>query len=142
MQVGQVCCKWVKWTKWAASGPGRASVPQVDQVCCKWVNWAASGNPIVPPEKFPSNCLLCEGDCCDFQAFYSLLSAGDPFDPRDPLRTAFSGLPPCAKSPSNFIYFEGDFGQVDSGLYSTLAPLGPLATHSTHLAHLHHTCPA
>ena len=95
-------------------------MPQVGQVCCKWVKWAASGNLIVPPERSPSDSLLCEGDCCDFQPFYSFLSAGDPTDPGDPLRTAFSGLPPHAKSPSNSIYFEGDFGEVDSGLYSHL----------------------
>ena len=137
----QVGCKLVKWTKWAASGPGRASVPPVGQVRCKWVKWAASGNPIVPPEKSPSKCLLCGGDCCDFQAFYSLLSAGDPPDPSDSLRTAFAGLPPHAKSPSNSIDFEGDFGEVDSGLYSHCNTFDPLAMHSTLLAHLKHTCP-
>ena len=53
-------------------------------------------------------------------AFYSLLSAGDPPGPDDPRRTAFSGLPPHAKSPSNSIDFNGDAGEVDSGLYSYL----------------------
>ena len=109
VQVGQVCCKW------AAMGPA-----QVGQVCCKWVKWAASGNPIVPPEKSPSNCLLCEGDSIFKPSTASCLLAirltrvthfGQHF--------LACRLPPHAKSPSNLIHFEGDFGEVDSGLYST-----------------------
>ena len=129
-QEGQVRCKWA--ASWS-SGPSGLQVGQVGQVCRQWGKCAASGSSGLPAatqsshqksfpqtEKSPSNCLLCEGDCCDFQAFYSLLSAGDPPDPSDSLRTAFAGLPPHAKSPSNSIDFEGDFGEVDSGLYSHL----------------------
>ena len=58
LQVGQVCCKWVKciargssasqvrqlrrqWVKCVASGPGvfQEQVCQVGQVCCKWGKW-------------------------------------------------------------------------------------------------------
>ena len=119
----------------AASGPGRAGALQEGQVCCKWVKWDASGNRIVPPEKS-----LCEGDCCGFQAFYSLLSAGDPPDPGDPVKH-FLACRLTQSFPQALFILRETLGKWIQAYTATCNTLNPLEIPSTHLAHLQHTCP-
>ena len=112
--MGQVGCKWGKC---AASG---LQVGQVDQVGCKWPGrasvpkWtkcAASGLQAATQwsrqKSLPQTVFCVRETAAIFKP---------STDTGDPLRTAFSGLPPHAKSPSKFTHFEGDFGEVDSGL--------------------------
>ena len=121
-QVGQVCRKWAKCAASGSSGLQAATQSSHQTSLPQTVFWVRETAAIFKPSS--ASCLLAI--CLTWVTHF---------------RTALSGLPPQAKSPPNFMYFEGDFGEVDSAYTATCNTLDPLEIHSIHVAHLQRTCP-